>query len=114
MFGAAVHARKGGGLFLNSWRRNCCVVFFLFPSFPNVPQQKSSFPAPPPPLLSDYTKLHIQNAVDRANRAQEQAIRQRVSNFEAEVRDKIEAFATEPASVSHTFPHVEKSLRSIQ
>eukprot|EP00903_Cladosiphon_okamuranus_P018807 g17300.t1 len=53
-------------------------------------------------------------AVDRANRAQEQAIRQRVSNFEAEVRDKIEAFATDPASVSHTFPHVEKSLRSIQ
>eukprot|EP00752_Nemacystus_decipiens_P012662 g11216.t1 len=53
-------------------------------------------------------------AVDRANRAQEQAIRQRVSNFEAEVREKIEAFATDPASVSHTFPHVEKSLRSIQ
>ncbi|CAM9964727.1 unnamed protein product [Scytosiphon promiscuus] len=53
-------------------------------------------------------------AVDRANRAQEQAIRQRVSNFEAEVRDKIEAFSTDPGAISHTFPHVEKSLRSIQ
>lgn len=65
-----------------------------------------------------YLLLYLQQpariAVDRANRAQEQVIRQRVSNFEAEVRDKIEAFATDPASVSHTFPHVEKSLRSIQ
>lgn len=52
--------------------------------------------------------------MDRANRAQEQAIRQRVSNFEAEVRDKIEAFSTDPGAISHTFPHVEKSLRSIQ
>ncbi|CAM9883227.1 unnamed protein product [Pylaiella littoralis] len=53
-------------------------------------------------------------AVDRANRAQEQAIRQQVSNFEVEVREKIEAFSTDPAAISHTFPHVEKSLRSIQ
>lgn len=54
------------------------------------------------------------NVVDRANRAQEQAIRQQVSNFEVEVREKIEAFSTDPAAISHTFPHVEKSLRSIQ
>ncbi|CAM9410868.1 unnamed protein product [Ectocarpus sp. 8 AP-2014] len=53
-------------------------------------------------------------AVDRANRAQDQAIKQRVSNFEAEVREKIAVFSTNPEAISHTFPHVEKSLRSIQ
>ncbi|CAM9522702.1 unnamed protein product [Ectocarpus sp. 4 AP-2014] len=53
-------------------------------------------------------------AVDRANRAQDQAIKQRVSNFEAEVREKIAVFSTNPEAISHTFPHVEKTLRSIQ
>lgn len=72
--------------------------------------------SPRPPFHESKLTNFDPNAtkVDRANRAQEQAIRQRVSLFEAEVRDKIEAFATDPASVSHTFPHVEKSLRSIQ
>ncbi|CAM9195980.1 unnamed protein product [Sphacelaria rigidula] len=55
-------------------------------------------------------------AVDRVSRAQEQAVRQKVDRFKVEVREKLETFATDtdPSVISHTFPHVEKSLRSIQ
>lgn len=54
--------------------------------------------------------------VDRVNRAQEQAIRRKVERFKVEVREKLAAFAmdADPSTISHAFPHVEKSLRSIQ
>ena len=31
-----------------------------------------------------------------------------------EVREKLEVFSLDPSSISHPFPHVEKSLRSVQ
>lgn len=55
-------------------------------------------------------------AVDRVSRAQEQATRHKVDRFKMEVREKLQVFAadTDPSAISHTFPHVEKTLRSIQ
>eukprot|EP00904_Undaria_pinnatifida_P007775 jgi/Undpi1/4127/HiC_scaffold_16.g07494.m1 len=65
-------------------------------------------------LSQTHKKVAGTAAVDRISRAQDQAIKHRVERFKMEVREKLEVFSLDPSSISHPFPHVEKSLRSVQ